>query len=130
MGGRGAFLNSAAAGFKGIAENEREYTPIGTIDGMKVIVPNNTQINKTPVRSNKPNRIYIVADKNGKEPYSIGFYKNHTLIKTIDFDGEPHAHLWKTTDNGITMRDGGQHKRIPLTKTDNKLIEKAIEFFK
>ncbi len=130
MGGRGAFLNSAAAGFNGIAENQRQYSPIGTTGGMKVITPINTQINKTPVRSNKANRIYIVADKNGKEPYSISFYKNHTLVKTIDFDGEPHAHLWKTTNSGITMRDGGQHKRIPLTKTDNERIEKAIAFFK
>ena len=131
MGGRNAYSASS----KSIVS--KQYHTIGT-DGKMTFIQSHVDRPKDPVRSNSPNPIYVVVSKEG-EIENIYFYKNHKVIKSIDFDDEkgPHGHTWKTVLVKRKNREYYSSERafpntehLKLTRKENLYVKHAKEFLR
>lgn len=129
MGGRGAYWNGDSANY-----DRRQFDTIDKVGNIKVIKPREGVKNVTfPLYSNTKNTTYFVADKNnGEEIKSIGFYRDHKLVKSIDITSKgEHVHYWK--DGTKTQKDGtttptrikmkGEHP--VTTDRERRLIKEA-----
>lgn len=101
MGGRGAYWSGAAKGF-----SSREFDSVGKIGNIKVLKVRKGVKNLTlPQYSNTKNTTYYSIDDTGVIK-SIGFYRNHALVKSIDITSiGTHWHKWidsKVTKKGVT----------------------------
>ncbi|MBQ7634318.1 MAG: hypothetical protein IJS89_01955 [Bacteroidaceae bacterium] len=124
MGGRGSFDHSMGRS-GGIPMKNREYTTIDVIDHIKVIQCNTKSNNPTPTYSNTANTTYYSYNKYTGRIEHIYYYRNHRLVKSVDFKkGEkPHAHYWNQKVVGRKKHD--KHNTRPLTERDKRLMEKA-----
>lgn len=130
MGGRGAFLNSAAAGFKGIAENERQYSVVDKIGNIEVVQWDYGKNNQTITFSNTPNTTYFSLSKERYQIERIYYYRNHKLFKSVDFPkngNAEHAHYWK--NGAIVKRKKHDKKNIfELNTKDRRLYNEAVKW--
>lgn len=89
MGGRGSFNKEA----KSIPIENRQYTQIGSFNGIKIIDGITIKNGKPPVMSNTANTVYAVWSKNAKRIKHVLYYKDHVLYKAVDLDGaQSHWH--------------------------------------
>lgn len=122
MGGRGSFSGGHLQD-----GSFREYHQIGWAGDIKVIAKDNGKISKNlPIRSNTPNRIYGILDKDGN-PKQIGIYKDNHLVTTIDFPNR-HKNYFHANDWGVVGYDdkgaitARTCERKTLTEREKELI--------
>ena len=124
MGGRGAF-DCSIGRTGGIPVKNREYKEIGRIGKVKIIQHTTKNNNPTPTYSNTANTTYFSYNKKTGKIDHIYYYRNHKLVKSVDFGkGEvPHAHYWNTTVVGRKRHDSNNTR--PLTDRDKRLMNNA-----
>ena len=106
MGARGAFdPNYGRSG--GIPIEKRNYSCIGTLNNIKIIQCDKFSNNPTTTYSNTSNTTYYAYSKENKRIEHIYYFRNHKLVKSIDFKaGEiPHAHYWSQSNVGRKKHD-------------------------
>jgi len=129
MGARGAFDRSMGR-TGGIPFSNREYSLVGWIDKIKVIQCDAKSNNPTPTYSNTANTTYFSYSKENKRIERICYYKDHKLVKTVDFkpNEEPHVHYW---NSGVVGRKKHDKKNIhALTDRDHRLMKQAQSYNK
>lgn len=127
MGSRGSFdSNMGRTG--GIPVHKREYSEIGKIDRIKIIQCDTKSNNPAPTYSNTANTTYYSYNKTTGRIEHIYYYKNHKLVKSVDFRiGEvPHTHYWNTKVVGRKRHD--KHNTRPLSERDYRLMNKAFKW--
>lgn len=125
MGSRGAFIKS---GKKGIAPDQREYSVIDYIDGVKVIQWDLGKNNRTPVYSNTPDTKYYSYSTKYQRIERICFYKDHRLVWTIDMEknGRPaHAHKWSHAGMMVGRAPHNKENTFELSDKDLKYYNAA-----
>lgn len=129
MGGRGAFWDGSYKDYL-----TREFDSIGSLDGIKILqVRDGLQHLQFPLYSHSKKTTYFVVDKNDPTRiHTIGFYRNHELIKSVDLNsnGKNHWHDWK--DGVVTKKGVTTHTRVKIKIEQeqipswmNELIRKA-----
>lgn len=129
MGGRGSF-NPNMGKTGGIPVESRIYSCIGTLGKIKIIQCDKVSNNPTPTYSNTANTVYFSYSKENGRIEHIFYYKNHKLVKSIDFNKgvKPHAHYW---NNGIIGRKRHDKRNFhELSDRDNRLLNLAIKYNK
>lgn len=128
MGGRGAF--SSLLGRTGGIVN-KEYSTIGKLGNIKVIQCDTKTNNPTPTYSNTANTTYYSYSKESGRIEHIYYYKNHRLIKSVDFkEGEiPHAHYWNKSGQ-VGRKKHNKNNIWPLSDRDKRLYNQATNFNK
>lgn len=127
MGGRGTFSKSFGR-TGGVPDSKREYTTIGMLGGIKIIQCNTKSNNPAPTYSNTCNTAYFSYSKEKGRIEHIYYYKNHKLVKSVDFrEGEiPHTHYW---NNGVVGRKKhDKHNHHELSDRDKRLMKLAMEY--
>lgn len=127
MGGRGAFDSSYGV-TGGIPTENRRYSCIGVLEHIKIIQCDTFRNNPTTTYSNTCNTTYYSFSKESGMIEHIYYFRNHRLVKSIDFrPGEtPHAHKWNST---VVGRKSHQKSNIyELTPRDRRLVIKAQEY--
>lgn len=129
MGSRGAFVSSLGR-TGGIPLSNRDYSCIGYLGKIKVIQCGTKSNNPTPTYSNTANTTYFSYSKENKKIEHIYYYRNHKLVKSIDFkEGEvPHAHYWNSSVVG--RKKHSSHNTRPLTDKDKRLLKLAQDYNK
>lgn len=129
MGGRGAYWNGSSKN-----DTTREFDSVGKIGNIKVLkVRKNIKNITLPQYSNTKNTTYFSANQNG-EIKSIGFYKNHALVESIDITSMGiHSHRWVDSEknrHGVTTKSRHKiDKELSITSDRHKrLIQKAINW--
>lgn len=130
--------------------NKNQYICCRRIDGHKILVqvksPAQIQI---PMNSNSENPIYLCGRINKKtgavEIVSIGIYKDHKLVKSIDlvYDSKgniipyqsgkksSHEHVWSQDGDGTVGRRSGQSSNHhPIEPKYKELIQEVTGFNK
>lgn len=129
MGDRGSYSSSYGK-TGGISLGNRYYSEVGKIGGIKVIQSDKTSNNHTPTYSNTMNTTYYAFSKERDRIEGIYYYRNHRLIKSVDFgkDGEaPHAHYWSRS--GMVGRKRHDKRNIfELNDRDKRLMKIAKGF--
>lgn len=131
MGGRGAFEKS---GSSGIAQEYREYSTIGTLNHIKIVQWDKVKNNSTITYSNTKNTTYFSYSSARNRIEHIYYYKNHRLVKSVDFynsnkELSPHVHYWGK--NGPVGR--GCHDKnnfFSLDERDTRLFKSALNWIK
>lgn len=127
MGGRGSF-DTTMGRTGGIPFEKRQYSEIGKIDNIKIIRCDAFSNNTTITYSNTANTTYYSYSKKYDRIEHIYYYKNHKLIKSVDFrkGDTPHAHYW---NNGIVGRKKhDRHNIHELSDRDKRLMNKALKW--
>lgn len=127
MGGRGAF-NVGYGKTGGIPVENRNYSMVGALGKIKIIQCDVSRNNPTTTYSNVSNTTYFSYSKENKRIEHIYYFKNHRLVKSVDFkQGEvPHTHYW---NKGVVGRKKHSKKNIfSLSDRDNRLLKMAMEF--
>lgn len=129
MGDRGSYsLSYGKTG--GIPLDSRNYSEVGKIGNIKVIQSDKTSNNHTPTYSNTVNTTYFAYSKERDRIEGIYYYKNHRLIKSVDFgkEGEvPHVHYWSAF--GMAGRKRHDKRNIfELNDRDMRLVNLAKRF--
>lgn len=127
MGGRGAFDPSFGP-TGGIPIGNRHYSCIGVLGHIKIIQCDTFSNNPTTTYSNTCNTTYYSYSKESGKIEHIYYFRNHKLVKSVDFkDGEtPHAHKWNGT---VVGRKSHQKSNIlALTAKDMRLVKQAQEY--
>lgn len=127
MGGRGAF-NQNYGRTGGIPIDSRKYSCVGLIGNIKIIQCNDFSNNPTTTYSNTANTIYFSFSKEHDQIEHIYYFKNHRLVKSIDFNEgvKPHAHYWNQGIVGRKKHD--RHNIHDLTGRDKRLLLLAKEY--
>lgn len=123
MGDRGSYSSSYGK-TGGIPLDNRNYSEVGKMGGIKVIQSDLTSNNHTPTYSNTMNTTYFAFSKERDRIEGIYYYRNHRLIKSVDFkDGEtPHAHYW--SPSGIVGRKRHDKRNVfELNDRDKRLMK-------
>lgn len=129
MGARGAFdPNYGKTG--GIPIENRNYSCIGTLNGIKIIQCDTASNNPTTTYSNTANTSYYAYSKENKRIEHIYYFRNHKLVKSVDFKkGEtPHVHYWNSSQVGRKKHSG--HNTRPLSDRDQRLMNAAQKYNK
>ncbi len=128
MGGRGAFdPNKGKTG--GVPLEKRGFSEVDRIGNIKVIQCDVEKNNPTTTFSNTRNTTYFAYSKERKEIEHVYYFRNHRLVKSMDFGkGEkPHTHYWGL--NGMVGRKRHDKKNIfSLSDRDTRLMKKAQEY--
>lgn len=129
MGSRGKFSPSYGR-TGGIPPENREYSVVAMIGRIKVIQCDTKSNNPAPTYSNTANTTYFSYNKTKGVIEHIYYYKNHKLVKSLDFnEGEtPHAHYWNTTLVGRKRHD--KRNIHSLSERDKRLLNQALKFNK
>lgn len=129
MGDRGAY-SSDYGKTGGIPLESRNYSEVGKIGKIKIIQSDKTSNNHTPTYSNTMNTTYFAYSKERDRIESIYYYRNHRLIKSVDFgkEGEiPHVHYW--SPSGMVGRKRHDKRNIfELKDRDKRLVKLAKTF--
>lgn len=129
MGDRGSYSPSYGK-TGGIPLDNRYYSEVGKIGGIKVIQSDKTSNNHTPTYSNTKNTTYFAFSKERDRIEGIYYYRNHRLIKSVDFgkEGEtPHVHYW--CSSGMVGRKRHNKRNIfELNDRDKRLMKMAKGF--
>lgn len=89
MGGRGSFDVMTQS----IPVENRKYTTLDVLNGVKVIQDIESGNGKTPVMSNTADTVYAVYSEKAGRIKHIFFYENHVLKFSIDLEGDKsHGH--------------------------------------
>jgi hypothetical protein len=129
MGGRGAFEKSGSTGIK---EEFREYSTIGYLNHIKIVQWNKGKNNSTITYSNTKNTTYYSYSKEHKRIEHIYYYRNHRLVKSVDFYDKqnnlaPHTHYWGK--NGPVGRKKHDPKNtFTMNEKDMRLYKSAIKW--
>lgn len=129
MGSRGAFSPTLGR-TGGIPLESRGYSTITVIGNIKVLQCDFSASNPAPTYSNTCNTTYFSYSKERGRIEHIYYYKNHKLVKSVDFDGKsaPHAHYW---NNGVVGRKRhDKHNTHALTLRDKRLMNLTLNFNK
>lgn len=129
MGSRGK-LSSSYGRTGGIPPENREYSVVAMIGCIKVIQCDTKSNNPTITYSNTANTTYFSYSKKKEVIEHIYYYKNHKLVKSVDFNEgvKPHAHYWNAKLVGRKKHD---KKNIhSLSDRDKRLLNQAIKFNK
>lgn len=124
MGARGAFdPNFGRTG--GIPIENRGYSCIGILNKIKVIQCDIYSNNPTIVYSNTANTTYYSYSKKNKRIERIYYYRNHKLVKSVDFKGDetPHVHYWNSVHVGRKRHD--KRNIYQLDDRDKRLLKAA-----
>lgn len=127
MGGRGAFdPNMGRTG--GIPVENRKYSEIGKIDNIKIIQCDEYSNNPTTIYSNTANTVYYSYSKENGRIEHIYYFKNHKLVKSVDFKENevPHVHCWNNKMVGRKKHD--KHNHFDLSDRDKRLMNKALKW--
>lgn len=127
MGARGAFdRNYGRTG--GIPIEKRHYSCIGTLNGIKIIQCDTFKNNPTTTYSNTYSTTYYAYSKENKRIEHIYYFRNHKLVKSVDFKkGEvPHTHYWNNSQVGRKKHDS--HNTHPLNDRDRRLMQAAQSY--
>ena len=84
MGDRGSYSSDYGKS-DGIPPENRQYSEVGRIGNIKVIQSDATTNNRTPTYSNTCNTTYFSYSKERDRIESIYYYRNHRLVKSVDF---------------------------------------------
>lgn len=129
MGGRGAFEKSGETGIK---DKFREYSTIGYLDHIKIVQWNKGKNNSTITYSNTKNTTYYSYSKENERIEHIYYYRNHRLVKSVDFYDKqnnltPHTHYWGK--NGPVGRKKHDPKNtFTMNDRDTRLYTSAIRW--
>ena len=114
----------------GIPPENRQYSEVGRIGNIKVIQSDATTNNRTPTYSNTSNTTYFSYSKERDRIESIYYYRNHRLVKSVDFgkNGEhPHVYYWNSS--GLVGRKRHDKRNIfALSDRDKRLMNLAKNF--
>lgn len=127
MGGRGAF-DASYGKTGGIPVENRHYSMVGMLGKIKIIQCDVSINNPTTTYSNSLSTTYFSYSKENKLIEHIYYFKNHRLVKSVDFKhGEvPHTHYW---NQGVVGRKKHSKKNIfSLSDRDKRLLKMAVEF--
>lgn len=127
MGGRGSFdPNMGRTG--GIPLENRKYSEIGMIDGIKIIQCDAFRNNPTTTYSNTSNTTYYSYSKERHRIEHIYYFRNHRLVKSVDFEEgrSPHVHYWNSKVVGRKRHD--KHNTHELSDRDTRLMNNAIKW--
>ena len=127
MGARGAFdSNYGRSG--GIPIEKRNYSCIGSLNNIKIIQCDKFNNNPTTTYSNTSNTTYYAYSKENKRIEHIYYFRNHKLVKSVDFkDNEtPHAHYWNNNQVGRKKHDS--HNSHNLSDRDIRLLHVALKY--
>lgn len=128
MGSRGDFSQSYGK-TGGIPEGNRKYSSIGELGRISVLQCDYSSNNPTTTYSNTANTTYFAYSKERGRIEHIYYYKNHRLIKSVDFKNNevPHTHYW---GNGVTAGRKSHDNRntFPLNDCDRRLYNLANDF--
>lgn len=129
MGGRGSF-DSTYGKTGGIPLEKRQYSCIGTLNNIKIIQCDTFKNNPTTTFSNTYNTTYYAYSKENHRIEHIYYFRNHRLVKSIDFKkGEtPHAHYWNKSQVGRKKHDA--HNIHQLNDKDKRLVLAAQKYNK
>lgn len=129
MGDRGSYSSDYGKS-GGIPPENRQYSEVGRIGNIKVIQSDATTNNRTPTYSNTSNMTYFSYSKERDRIESIYYYRNHRLVKSVDFgkNGEPpHVHYW--ISSGLVGRKRHDKRNIfALSERDKRLMNLAKNF--
>lgn len=127
MGARGAF-DRRYGRTGGIPLENRHYSSIGKLGNIKVIQCDDKSNNPSPTYSNTANTTYFSYSKENKRIERICYYKDHKLVKTVDFKPgeEPHVHYWNGTVVGRKAHDKNNHHA--LSDRDKRLMKLAQSY--
>ena len=129
MGDRGSYSSDYGKS-DGIPPENRQYSEVGRIGNIKVIHSDATTNNRTPTYSNTSNTTYFSYSKERDRIESIYYYRNHRLVKSVDFgkNGEhPHVHYWNSS--GLVGRKRHDKRNIfALSDRDKRLMNLAKNF--
>ena len=128
MGDRGAFSPSHGK-TGGIPVENRKFSCLGKLGHIKVIQSDFRKNNPTTTYSNTANTTYFAYSKERHKIEKIYYFRNHKLVKSVDFkDNEtPHAHYWA---NGSVVGRKRHDKRntFELSARDTRLMNLAKRF--
>lgn len=127
MGSRGAF-DSRYGRTGGIPVKNREYSMVGWLGKIKVIQCDTKRNNPTTTYSNTANTTYFAYSKENKRIEHIYYFKNHRLVKSVDFKkGEtPHTHYWNKQIVGRKRHQA--NNTHPLSDRDKRLMKMAQNY--
>ncbi len=129
MGDRGSYASDYGKS-GGIPPENRKYSEVGVIGNIKVIQSDETKNNHTPTYSNTKNTTYYSYSKERDRIEGILYYRNHRLVKSVDFgkEGEkPHVHYW--SPSGMVGRKTHDKRNLfKLSTRDKRLMNAAKDF--
>jgi hypothetical protein len=127
MGGRAQWSPSLGK-TGGIPLDQRNYSEIGLLGKISIIQCDVARNNPTPTYSNTANTTYYAYSKENKRIEHIYYYRNHKLIKSVDFKNNetPHAHYWNTQMVGRKRHD--KKNTFALTERDTRLMNLAKRY--
>lgn len=127
MGSRGAFDRSFGR-TGGIPFEKREYSCIGKLGGIKIIQCNTKSNNPTATYSNTANTTYYAFSKENNRIEHVYYYRNHKLVKSIDFkrNETPHVHYWQSKQVG--RKKHNPRNTFELNERDMRLMRQAQNY--
>lgn len=126
MGGRGAFENSGGGG---ISVEYREYSTIDVLNRIKIVQWDKGKNNATPTFSNTKNTTYYSLSKERHKIENIYYYRDHRLVKSVDFkdNSKPHTHYWKGS-RSIGRKAHDHNNVFTMNDRDTRLFNAAIKW--
>ena len=126
MGGRGAFSTE----YGGIPIEEREYSCIAVVAKIKVLQCDTKKNNPTITYSNTKNTTYFAFSKERDRIEKILYYRDHKLIKCVEFKNNeiPHTHYYKKDGDVIWRKRHDHTNEFGLNERDKRLMKAAKEF--
>ncbi len=130
MGDRGSY-SSGYGKTGGIPLDQRKFSEVGKIGGIKVIQSDESKNNHTPTYSNTKNTTYFAYSKERDRIEHIYYYRNHRLYKSVDFkEGEtPHVHYWSSSGM-VGRKRHDKNNSFKLSNRDKRLMKLAKSFKK
>lgn len=130
MGDRGSY-SSGYGKTGGIPLDQRKFSEVGKIGGIKVIQSDESKNNHTPTYSNTKNTTYFAYSKERDRIEHIYYYRNHRLYKSVDFkEGEtPHVHYWNSSGM-VGRKRHDKNNSFKLSDRDKRLMKLAKSFKK
>lgn len=130
MGDRGSYSYSYGK-TGGIPLDQRKFSEVGKIGGIKVIQSDESKNNHTPTYSNTKNTTYFAYSKERDRIEHIYYYRNHRLYKSVDFkEGEtPHVHYWSSSGM-VGRKRHDKNNSFKLSDRDKRLMKLAKSFKK
>ena len=127
MGGRGAYSPSFGRS-GGIPLENRGYTCIGKLSGIKILRCDIASNNPSPTFSNTANTTYFSFSEKNNCIERILFYRNHRLIKSIDLKTgcTPHTHFWNQSGGAVGRKRHDRRNTFELAGRDWRLTNLAI----
>jgi hypothetical protein len=127
MGGRSQFSPSVGK-TGGIPLDQRRYSCVDILGGIKVIQCDVAMNNPTPTYSNTANTTYFAYSKERQKIERIYYYRNHKLIKSVDFNNNemPHTHYWNSQMVGRKRHD--KRNTFDLSERDTRLMNLAKRY--